>query len=335
MEDVAMRKLNLDPFFMEQLLRLLPKKPPSLTVRYTITTLLVCISLLIVIGVKALGAPVGPFIFFPAIFISSILFDRASGIYASFLSGVLLYVLTTLHDGWLPEGGLALLLGLYLLTATTLAFISEGLRKAWERAVSAERTKDLLLQEIGHRVKNNLAMAVSVLELQAGLKTNTDTRSALQKAILRIRAIASAHDYFHLTKHDAVIDMRHYLETLCQHLAESLKEVRPITVKVEADEISLRAEKAIPLGLITNELVTNSLKHAFPGDRGGTVKVMLKVASPLTLTVEDDGIGYSSKPREHAGSRLIHLLAKQVGATIDSENREPGCRVRLVMSETT
>jgi two-component sensor histidine kinase len=270
-----------------------------------------------------------PRLLFPAILASSILFDRGSGFVGTALSALLLFIFLKPSDSMLPEGGLLVQLCLFVAIAVTVVFASEGLRTSWERAVAAERKKDLLLHELGHRTTNNLAMVMSVLRLQARSKTNAEVRVALEKAISRVRAIASAHEHFQTRAHQGVIEMRPYLEKLCQHLADSLREIRPIAVLVEAEEVDLQTEHAVPLGLIVNELVTNTLKHAFPSDRGGTVKVTLRKSGPLTLVVEDNGIGPPTDKQENLGSRLTQLFAEQLRAKLSWEDARPGCRVRL------
>jgi two-component sensor histidine kinase len=201
-----------------------------------------------------------------------------------------------------------------------------------ERAEAAERAKDLLLQELGHRTKNNLMMAISVLSLQARSKSNPETKAALEKAIARIHAIAGAHEHFSPSIQSGRVEMRQYLEALCGYLGESLREVRPIAVRVMADEVYLRTEKAVPIGLIVNELVTNSLKHAFPGERDGTVLVTLKNDPPsLHLVVQDNGVGCPQSKEERIGSRLTRLFAQQLDATINWEDASPGCRVHFIL----
>jgi two-component sensor histidine kinase len=105
--------------------------------------------------------------------------------------------------------------------------------------------------------------------------------------------------------------------------------VRPIAVKVESDDVHLRTEQAVPLGLIANELVTNALKHAFPDDRSGAVRVVRSKSNALALTVEDNGVGCPADKQEHIGSRLTRLLAEQLEAKLAWEDAGPGCRVHL------
>jgi two-component sensor histidine kinase len=315
---------------MGNLLRHLPPIPSSALVRLTLSTALVGFCFILLIGLQREGL-LALYILLPAVFISAVLFNRGSGIYAAVLSTLLLYLLLTPQgDVLLPRQYILPLAG-FAVTALGFAIVSEGLRMAWERAAAAERAKDLLLQELAHRTKNNLAIVTSMLSMQAQLKTNPETRHALEKAISRIRAIASAHEYLRSTEDNDRVEMRKYLEQLCGHLEDALRDVRPIVVRVSAAEVYLPAEQAVPVGLIVNELVTNALKHAFPDDRAGTVEVVLTQESELTLVVSDDGIGCTVK-REGLGTRLIRLLVQQLGANVAWEKLEVGCQVRIAFS---
>lgn len=317
---------------MEQWLRALPPKPKSPVLGYGVTTALVVLCFLAALGLQMASGALGWYLMFPAIFVPSVLFGRGSGTYAAILSTAILYLSLRPAGELLPPAAIAIGLLVFLALGLALAFISEALRSAWERAEAADRAKDLLLQELGHRTKNNLAMVISVLSLQARSKKDPETRAALEKAIDRIRAIADAHHHFQPLSHNGRIEMRGYLETLCSHLGDSLRDVRPIAVRAEADEVYLKTEHAIPIGLIINELVTNALKHAFPGERAGTVTVSLrKEPSSLVLVVEDNGIGCSQDKREGIGSRLTRLFIEQLGATVTSEDARPGYRVRCVL----
>jgi len=314
---------------MEQMLEMLPSKPQPLLVRYGVTTALVGLSFLLLMGLQGRGGVLGFYLLFPAIFIASVVFDRGSGVFATLLTALLIYLLMKPADMYLLSGELAANLAIFVVAALGVSFVSEGLRTAWERAVAAERSKDLLLRELGHRTQNNLALVASVLSLQARTKENPEIRSALEKAVARVQAIGSAHEHFHPMKHNGRVKMRPYLEKLCTHLGDSHRDVRPIAVIVEADDVGLRTEQAVPLGLIANELVTNALKHAFPGDRSGTIRVVLRASSPMSFIVEDNGVGSPLEKEERLGSRLIRLLAEQLGAKIIWEDALPGCCARL------
>jgi two-component sensor histidine kinase len=285
------------------------------------------VGFLALVGLEGRGSLLGFYLLFPAIFASSVLFSRGTGIFAVTLSCLLLYLFLKPAGSMLLAGEYVFPLVFFGLLAVGLAIVSEALRTAWEHAVNAERAKDLLLRELGHRTKNNLAMVISVLSLQARSKTNPETRDALEKAVARVRAIASAHEHFQPAKQNGRVEMRSYLEGLCGHLGDSLRDVRPIAVEVDSDDVHLRTEQAVPLGLIVNELVTNALKHAFPDDRSGAVRVVLRNTNSLALTVEDNGVGCPRGRHERLGSRLTRLLAEQLKAKLAWEEAGPGCRI--------
>jgi len=313
---------------MDGFLLHLPGKPRSALLRLCIATGLVMFCFAVLLGLQRADGLLGFYVLLPAIFVAAILLDRSAGIFASILSTLLLYVLVTPQGAVLLPRQFVLPLILYFLVALGFALVSEALRRAWEQAAAAERAKDLLLQELGHRTKNNLFMVISMLEMQAKLKSNPEARAPLEKAVARIHAIASAHEHFRPFEHRGRIEMRAYLGQLCAHLANALRDIRPIVVNVEATELYLPSEHAVPLGLIVNELVTNSLKHAFPDDRAGTVDVNLSCGPDVVLLVRDDGVG-CSLPKEGIGTRLTRLLARQLGADIVWEQPEKGCLVRV------
>lgn len=313
---------------------MLPKRPQPALIRYGVSATLVVVCFSVLVALRDHGGPIGFYVLLPAIFAAAVLYDRSAGIFSTILCTALLYLLMR-PDGMLPLGrGLLLQLLLFIVIALGVTVVSDGLRSAWERATAAERTKDLLLRELGHRTMNNMAMVISVLSLQARAKSDPETRYALEKAVARVRAIASAHEHFNPLVHNGRVEMRPYLEKLCGHLGDALRDVRPVAVQVEAQDVLLPTQQAIALGLIVNELVTNALKHAFPGDRSGTVRVALKDTSPLALIVEDNGVGLTADRREGLGSRLTRLLAEQLGATVSWENTNPGAQVRVEVAAT-
>jgi two-component system, sensor histidine kinase PdtaS len=314
---------------MEYILRYLPRRPRSVVVRLGITSGLVALSFILLLGLQQSAGLLGFYLLLPSVFVAAVLFDRGAGLYAAALSTLLVYLLLT------PQGTLLLPLA-YILPlagfatiAVGFAIVSAALRTAWERAAAAEQAKDLLLKELAHRTKNNLLLVISLLSMQARLKTNPETRQALEKAVARIRAIASAHEHFQPVERNGRVEMSAYLEKLCEHLADALRDVRPIAVRVDAIKVHLPTEQAVPVGLIVNELVTNAMKHAFPDDRAGTIHVTLSLQSGLTLLVRDDGVGCCMDGRTGMGMRLVRLLAQQLGARIAWEQREGGCEVSI------
>jgi hypothetical protein len=200
------------------------------------------------------------FLLYPAIFLAALLFDRGSGFYATVLSTVLLIVIDK-QDGpiplnvspWLP-------LSLFILVGLGIAALTGLLRKGWERAVTAERTKDVLYRELGHRTKNDFAMAASVLNLQARSQINQDVKKALDTAVGRLLTLSKAHEPLGSLSQGPKINMRNYVEAVGQTL---LEDAANVSLHIHCDEIELPPDRAVPVGLIVNELVTNAVKHAF------------------------------------------------------------------------
>jgi two-component sensor histidine kinase len=275
------------------------------------------------------------FLLLPGIFIASLVFDRGSGFYATILS-VALSVLILLR----PGGGFGPLsqhlvpLVLFVLIGLGVATVSEALRNALEKAVRAERAKDLALYELNHRIRNDLAMMASVLELQLRAQTDPAAKAAFRSAVGRIHVIANAHDHLLPRDDQSSIDMKEYLTDCCRHLADALRDVRPIAVNVEADPVYLPSDKAVSVGLMVNELTTNAFKYAFPDDRAGTITVRFrnKGVRELELIVEDDGKGCPEGAKEGLGSRIVRLLAQQLRGHVKIESAEPGCRMIIPRS---
>jgi len=301
---------------------------PSRFFRYAASTVLVAAFFTLTVLLQGNGRPEYFFLLLPAIFLAAIFFEHGCGIYAALLSTLLLCALV------LPPGTILVpvrfvpALLIFLVTALGLATLSERLKSAFERASAAERIKDLLLQELNHRTKNNLAIVVSMLSIERLSNKNGAARAALEQAMNRVIAIAKAHDSFLPREDELMVEMGEYLTKACAHLAGAVQGIRPITVETHVDEFQLGSKQAIAVGLIVNELVTNAIKHAFPDGRAGTITVTCRRAAPIELIVEDDGVGCDSQD-ENSGSRLTRLLAHQLGTRISRENTGRGCRVSV------
>jgi two-component sensor histidine kinase len=170
--------------------------------------------------------------------------------------------------------------------------------------------KDLTLYELNQRIRNDLAIMASVLELQLRAQTDPTAKAAFRSAVGRIHVIANAHDHLLPRDDQSSIDMREYVTDCCRHLADTLRDERPIAANVETDAIYLRSDKAVPVGLMVNELATNAFKYAFPDDRAGTITVRFrnKSARELALIVEDNGKGCPQGAKEGLGSRIVGCL---------------------------
>ena len=211
-----------------------------------------------------------------------------------------------------------------------LVFVAEGLHASLIKAHAAHQAADLLLQEMSHRVKNKFAMISSIIGLQAR-NSSPEVRRALDDVAARVNVMATVHNYLQLSRHDGQIDMSEYLPSLCEALRDALCGPRPITLTVRAIPERLPADKALTTGLIVNELVTNAFKYAFDADRPGKVQIELtRSDNSLELAVTDNGRGFTTVNQTGLGTRLVTVLAAQLGGEADwSRMDDGGCRARV------
>ena len=192
------------------------------------------------------------------------------------------------------------------------------------RQKQALREKEVLLQEIHHRVKNNLQVIVSLLDLQVPKSTTSEVRRAFEDSRSRVLSIALVHELLYESKDLAVIELAAYLRRLVARIvgAYGLANER-IDVRARAGDVALDLDTAVPFGLIVNELVTNSLKHAFPDDRHGRVDVSIEpgAADTCVLVVADDGIGIAESVQLDTvgtlGLQIVGSLTRQLGGTAE------------------
>jgi PAS domain S-box-containing protein len=198
--------------------------------------------------------------------------------------------------------------------------IAERMRLEEEQARRyAERA--LLLKEIHHRVKNNLQVISSLFYLQADRTPNEIVRRLLDESRGRIQTIALIHDKLYRSEQLAFIDFGDYLRDLTSSLTAAIGAPN-VLVRVDARDIFLDIERALPNALVINELVSNSIRHGFPGGRSGEVRISVTQAeSLLTVEVADDGIGFPDdldfRHVTTLGLQLVTTLAKQMGAEVE------------------
>lgn len=190
----------------------------------------------------------------------------------------------------------------------------------------AIQQQELLTREIHHRVKNNLQIVASLLNLQASRIRQPEARAEFQSARDRVRALATLHRHLYATGELNAIQMRPFLQELCGQLLSAMgeQEGERLTLEIEAAEVEVGADQAVPLSLIVTEAVSNAVKYAFPGGRRGHVRVRLAAADEaLVLRVEDDGVGIpggraetEAGVRDGIGLTLIRGFVRQLGATL-------------------
>lgn len=191
--------------------------------------------------------------------------------------------------------------------------------------------KEILLRELHHRVKNNLSIIYSLLYFQKERFDDPEVAMMIAGLQGRIYAIASIHQQLYRAHDFRAVDLKAYLEELGDNISESYGEnERRIRFDFRIPPLDLDMEKALPCGLLVNELVTNAYRHAFPEGRGGTITVEVKeAAGMIELIVEDDGIGYvrSETGSGGMGLSISESLATQLGGTLVPSS-EPGAGTR-------
>ncbi len=188
--------------------------------------------------------------------------------------------------------------------------------------------REVLLREMQHRVKNNFQTILAMLSLQAGNMPTLRGRSILEKFGDAIKAMSLAHDQLSPSQQGFPVNLAPYLKALASSIGLT---VSKIAIEVKADDVSVPVEQAIPIGLITNELVTNGIKHAFD-ERGGTIQVELMAAvrpGLAKLLVRDNGKGMKKPDPEGSGLKLIQALAGQIRGTIEQETSDAGTLTSL------
>lgn len=312
---------------MDGLLRLLPG-PQPLIVRYGFTIAIVLLMFALKLGLRSGTGLYGFVLYVPAVVAAALLFDRGTGYFAVAFSSALVVLMLP----WSAEraGDHVAALSTFILISSGLVLISEGLRRALEKTEAAKLANQILLQEMSHRVKNKFTMIQSVIGLQARV-ASPETKSALEAISSRVRIIAQVHDYLQLSRHDGGMGMDEYLGKLCGSLADALGHLRPISVAVKVDPIELAPHRALSVGLIVNELVTNAYKYAFPEDRHGTISVALvrQENATVNLNVSDDGVGEAEGSRAGLGTRLVEVLAAQIGGKCSRASANPGMTITV------
>lgn len=199
------------------------------------------------------------------------------------------------------------------------------------------REKEILLQELQHRIANSLQIIASVLMLSARGVQSEETRGHLRNAHQRVLSMASVQQQLAVSK-SGYITLKTYLTELCQSLdASMIGDHRQISIRVEVDGSIANADTSVSLGLIVTELVINALKHAFPDARHGEISVRyFSHGLNWTLSVSDDGIGIATGARSATaglGTSIVSALAKQLLAKVTVIDSAPGTSVLITHTE--
>ncbi|MBT4641066.1 MAG: histidine kinase, partial [Deltaproteobacteria bacterium] len=201
-------------------------------------------------------------------------------------------------------------------------------RKQSEAKIKASlKEKETLLQEIHHRVKNNMTVISSLLKLQMGSIDNEIAKEALQDSQNRVQSMSMIHETLYRSDNLSDIDLKTYLSELGRNVIQNYSFSKKVQFRVEAESIMISVKQASPVGLIVNELITNSLKYAFTDDTEDEILLELKSNNEngVELTVSDNGVGipegFDLKTADSLGLKLVKMLVEnQLDGSVDMEN---------------
>jgi PAS domain S-box-containing protein len=195
-----------------------------------------------------------------------------------------------------------------------------------EKIKKSLKEKEILLQEVHHRVKNNLQIISSILNLQTRSINDDKILELIKETRYRIMSMSFIHDLLYQTKDFTNIDFAKYLENITSHIMNTYNLNKNISLNLNIESIFLNLDNAIPCGLIVNELITNAFKYAFPNDKKGEINVTLKlIDGQVRLSVADNGIGIKKEVNyqtsESLGFQLINSLVSQIDAKLIYDNK--------------
>jgi two-component sensor histidine kinase len=229
--------------------------------------------------------------------------------------------------------------GLLAKLAADLAETDLRARRAIEETVdalsAAVSQRDHLLKEIHHRVKNNLQLTSSLIQIQSREFENRDVRDAFKETQQRLYAIGMIHDVLYHDDTKPSIDMSGYLSRLSSEIARANEAiVRGIRTELNVDAIELMPEQATPLGLVTSEVLINAYKQAYPPDRGGLISIGLHDGhGEVELTISSNGRGHELQAGTALGGRLVRTLTTQLRGTSSFDEANNGA-FRLVFHKS-
>lgn len=196
-------------------------------------------------------------------------------------------------------------------------------REARERA-------ETLLHEVNHRIANSLSLVAAMVGIQANTVTDPAAAQALHQAQARIAAVGAVHRRLYMHDTIGLVALDDYLKFLADELQTTLQDqARPHHVVLTADNVTVSTDKAVSLGVMVGELVTNAFKYAYPNGKSGEIRISLRRAEPshVELRVEDDGVGFAGAPAACGaglGSKILKSLAGNMGAELDQRSDVTG-----------
>jgi two-component sensor histidine kinase len=184
-------------------------------------------------------------------------------------------------------------------------------------------SKDLQLKEIHHRIKNNLQLIVSLLNIEAGNNKEVTVDDFLIKGQSRIHSISLIHQNLYETGFYNTVNLQNYIENIVQNLSQIYNS--KIDIEINTNETILDVDEAIPFGLIITELVCNAFKHAFKDVKSGHIKIDIRknAENKLELILEDNGIGFPENPTSKfaIGLELVQMMVMQLDGKLNRKNQ--------------
>lgn len=291
-------------------------------------------------AVVNLAAPgVAPYAFvYPAALLATLLGGWQAGVGTLIISGLLAWMFVV------PKAALAGAQMHYQLAAAVIAaftaglmiLVGEGFRAAGRHLVAERNAKlaerELLFRELQHRVGNDFAIVSSLLDLQRRRSNSPETRAALEQAMGRVQSISRIHRQIYALPDAGGVNLQLYLNDLCLELHGATLPPAGITLTCTCDEAYMSRDHALALGLATNELITNAVKHAFPEGRDGTITVAFtRAGDGWRLVVSDNGVGMApDRSKAGLGTGLIQQFVRQIGAGLEVGGG-PGTTVTITL----
>lgn len=208
-------------------------------------------------------------------------------------------------------------------------------KQAEEQVKASLREKEVLLKEIHHRVKNNLQIISSLLNLQSKHISNEEAREKIKESQNRVKSMALIHEKLYQSKDLSGINFADYIKSLSGYLFSSFGVDSNIKLRTDVDNVLVNIDRAIPCGLIVNEIVSNSLKHAFPDGRGGEISIAFGADNDNrnhTLIINNDGAPFPEdvdfRDTKSLGLQLVCALIEQLKGTIELD-RSGGTEFRI------
>jgi len=219
----------------------------------------------------------------------------------------------------------------------TLTLMAQRIEVREEELRSSLEQKNIILKEIHHRVKNNLQIVSSLVNIRGTGISGDVERAALNEVKAHVRALALVHRHLYEGEDVQRVDLRSFMTELCQSVMAGLS--RPsqnVRLDVSIPEFMISTDRAVPIALLVTEAMTNSLKHAFPDRRSGRIRVTFEQTGPSVgvLTVADDGVGLPAKSASSPGlgQQLIEAFAKQIGGHLTISG-PPGTEVKVTVDD--